>query len=265
MLETQARYVLKSVSRALETLKVFSLEQPELNLMEISQRLNLNPSTVFRLLATLKAKDFVEQNKDTRKYRLGVACLELGSVCLNQGDIRREAMPILQRLRDDTKETVHLARLAGSDVVYLEKVDGLLPVGVMGSRVGGRAPAHCTGLGKAMLAYQPESEIRKLYGESNLHRFTCNTITKLGKFLDELACVRERSYAIDNEEHELDVECVAVPIWDYQGVVAAISVAGPVQRVNRAITEQGLISTVREAGRAISSHLGGRVHLMNCE
>jgi len=200
----------------------------------------------------------VEKDRETGKYALGVACLELGSAILNRSDIRKEALPILNGLRDDCKETVHVARLAGSEVVYLEKLEGLLPIGIMGSRVGRRAPAHCTGLGKAMLAYKPEGEIRRLYAEFGLRRFTSNTITDLTKLLSELACIRERGYAIDNEEHEPDVKCVAVPIFDYrQNMVGAISVSGPARRIDRAIAEGELVARVREAGKAICNRLAG--------
>jgi len=258
MAKDEQRYVIRSVSRALELLKTFRGEQSELSLAEISRRLSLNRSTTFRLLVTLQAHGYLEQDRETRKYRLGVTCLELGSVFLNQSDIRKEAFPILGDLRDDCKETVHLARLAGSEVVYLEKLEGLLPIGIMGSRVGGRAPAHCTGLGKAMLAYIPETEIRQLYAKSGLRRFAPNTITDLTELLSELATIKERGYGIDNEEHEPDVRCVAVPIWNYrQKVVGAISVSGPAGRIDRAIVERGLVARVKEAGQAISSRLAG--------
>lgn len=259
MPDTEQRYVIQSASKALTLLKVFSPDRPELSLTEISRCLDLNPSTAFRLIATLQAHAFVEQDPENRKYRLGVACLELGSVFLSQSDIRQQALPILVALRDDCKETVHLARLVGSEIVYLEKLDGLLAIGIMGSRIGRRSPAHCTGLGKAMLAYRPESEIRQRYAESGLRRFTPNTITDLDEFLDELVHIREHGYAIDNEEHELDVKCIAVPLWDHrQDVVGAISIAGPAERISRGIAEQGMVSKVKEAGRAISARLAGQ-------
>jgi IclR family KDG regulon transcriptional repressor len=242
--ERGRRYQIRAVERALDLLSTFSTSEPELSLTELSSRLDLNPSTTFRLLATLRSRGHLEQNPENRKYRLGVACLELGSVFLNQSDIHKEALPILCGLRDDCKETVHLGRLAGSEVVYLEKLDGLLPIGIMGSRIGGRAPAHCTGLGKAMLAYIPEAEIRQLYAESGLPHFTPNTITGLTELLNELACIRQRGYAVDNEEHEPDVKC-------------AISVSGPAGRIERGLTEQGLVSKVQEAGREISGRLAG--------
>ena len=109
-----------------------------------------------------------------------------------------------------------------------------------------------------MLAYIPETEIRQLYAKSGLRRFAPNTITDLTELLSELATIKERGYGIDNEEHEPDVRCVAVPIWNYrQKVVGAISVSGPAGRIDRAIVERGLVARVKEAGQAISSRLAG--------
>lgn len=258
MVKDEGRYIIRSVSRALQLLKTLSTAESGLSLAEISRRLNLNRSTTFRLLVTLETDGYVEQDRETRKYHLGVVCLALGSIFLSQSDIREQALPILTSLRNDCKETVHLARLAGSEVVYLEKLDGLLPIGYMGSRVGGRAPAYCTGLGKAMLAYKPDTEIRELYAESALRHFTPNTIADLTELLREMAHIRKRGYAIDNEEHEPDVKCVAVPIWDYRHeVVGAISVSGPAGQIDRAIAERGLVDKVKETGKAISSRLAG--------
>jgi DNA-binding IclR family transcriptional regulator len=209
-------------------------------------------------MVTLQAYDYVEHNPSTLKYRLGVACLELGSVFLNETDIRVQAVPILERLRDACKETVHLARLAGSDIVYLEKLDGLLPIGMIGSQVGRRAPAYCTGLGKAILAYRPAEEVHQFCAQSGLVRFTPNTITDLEELLRELALTKQRGYAVDDEEHELDVKCVAVPVWNHRGeVVGAVSITGPAKRIEEAMACSDLVSRVKDAGWAISRRLAG--------
>jgi len=257
MAKDERRYIIQSITRALELLEVFSIEEPELNLTDISRRLDLNPSTTFRVLVTLHARGYVEQNPDNRKYRLGAACLGLGGVFLSQSDIRTQALLVLRNLRDDCKETVHLGVLAGPEVVYLEKLDPLQPIGFMGSRIGGRVPAHCTALGKAMLAYKTEAEVRQLYAGPDLPRLTPNTITDLEELLCELGRIRRCGYALDDEENEPGVTCVAVPVRDYaQNAVNAISVSGPTARIGHAIVEQGLIARVKEAGQAISSRLG---------
>jgi IclR family KDG regulon transcriptional repressor len=250
------RYEIRSISRALELLELF-IEEPELSLTEISQQLDVSLSTTFRLVATLQAHDYLERSSENRKYRLGVACLELGGTFLRQNDLRTQALPILRDLRADTMETVHLARLVGSEVVYLEKLSGLLPITVRASWIGRRVPAHSTSLGKAMLSYKPESEIRQLYAECGLRRLTPNTITDLEELLGELTRTRERGYAIDDQENEPNVICIGVPIFDYQqSVVGAISLSGPAERINQAIAEKGLVSRVKEAAHAISRLMG---------
>lgn len=254
-MNAKQRYLVRSVSRALQLLILLSLDS-DLALMEISQRMHLAPSTAFRLLTTLQAHGFVEYSPENHKYRLGLVCLELGNAYLKESDTRQRALPILKALRDECKETVHLAILSGSEVVYIEKLDALLPIGFMGSRVGGRAPAHCTALGKAMLAYKTPPEIRRLYAGIELPRLTPNTITDLEELIDELARTKERVYAIDNEEHELGVKCIAVPVLDHlQNAVAALSVSGPATRIDQYIAEQSLIRKLQEASQAISARL----------
>ena len=256
MVKQARQYIIRSVSRALELLKLFSITEPELSLMQISERLMLSPSTTFRLLTTLEANGYVEHG-DNRKYRVGITCLELGSIFLKQNDIRQHALPILRGLRDECRETVHLAVLSGTEVVYLEKLDALLSIGFLGSQVGARAPAHCTALGKAMLACKSENEVRQLYAGGRLNHHTANTITDLEALLVELARTKERGFAVDNEEHEAGVKCVAVAIPDSSHLAAgAISISGPVARIEQCLAKPALVDSLREAGRAIASRMG---------
>lgn len=253
------RYKIRAVDRALELLGVFSVAESGFTLTELSARLKLNTSTTYRLLVTLESRDYVEQNPENGRYRLGVACLRLGSVFLSQVDLRKRVVPLLERLRDEYKETVHLAILDchRMEVVYLEKLEGLLPIGLMSSRVGGRAPAYCTGLGKSMLAYEEEEVIREFYTANGLRAYTPHTITGINDLLRELSEARKRGYAIDNAEHEPDVKCVAAPVWNHQNAVAgAISVAGPVERIDRLLAEHGLIEKVKETAREASMQMG---------
>ncbi len=153
------RYRIRSVERALSILQLLAAEKGELSASEISRKLGLPQSTAFRLLVTLAASGFVEQNPDNDRYRLGVSCLALGSTFLANSDLRQRAIPYLERLRDETGETVHLGILDGYDIVYLDKLPGLHPIGLMSSKVGAHAPSYCTGLGKALLAFLPEEQI----------------------------------------------------------------------------------------------------------
>jgi len=243
----------------LELLNVFSAAESEFTLTELSARLNLNTSTTYRLLVTLESRDYIEQNSENGRYRLGVACLRLGSIFLSQVDLRKRALPLLERLRDECKETVHLAILDRNrmEVVYLEKLEGLLPIGLMSSRVGGRAPAYCTGLGKSMLAHEEEEVVREFYTTNGLKAYTPHTITDIDDLLRELSEIRKQGYAIDNAEHEPDVKCVAAPVWNHQqAVVGAISVAGPVERIDHLLAEDRLIERVKETAREASRQMG---------
>jgi IclR family KDG regulon transcriptional repressor len=247
------------VERALDLLATFSTVEPELTLTELSSRLDLSASTTYRLLVTLENRRYVEHNHRTGGYALGVACLDLGTVFLSQLDLRDRVLPLLESLREECRETVHLAVLDRSqmEVIYLEKLEGLLPIGIMGSRVGGRAPAHCTGLGKCLLAYVPDPVVRELYSADGMRAYTPNTITDVDELLLEMAMTRERGYAVDDMEHEPDVKCIAAPVWNHrQDVVGAISVSGPEQRMNRLIAERDLIGSVLDAAQEASMRMG---------
>ncbi len=254
------RYRIRSVERALTLLRTFLDSDAEQSATELSQRTRLDLSTTFRLLITLQTKGFVEHNPVTGKYRLGVTCLELGSKFLKNNDIRKIALKILEELRNEFGETVHLTILDGNEVVYLEKLNGLHPIGFMSSYVGGRAPAYCTGVGKALLAFLSEEELYRRHAGVELVRYTANTITDLRLISAELTKVRERGFSFDHEEHETGVKCVAVPIFDHKGVAAAMSISGPVDRMDRHINQNpgGLIEKLKKAAWEVSAQIGGR-------
>lgn len=252
---TRDRYVTRSVERALSILQLFALGEAEIGLSEISGRVGLHQSTVFRLLATLSAAGFTQQNPLTGRYRLGLSALTLGQAFLRHSDLRQIAEPSLGVLRDRSGETVHLATLDGTQVVYLEKLPGLHPIGLMSSRVGDRAPAHCTGLGKALLAQIPDAALRESY-RGGLTGFTPSTITRITALLTEMEKVRQAGFAIDDEEHEPGVVCVAAPVSDSRRVVAAISVSGPSDRIREKIRTARLPEHVLSAANEISIHLG---------
>lgn len=250
------RYRIRSVDRALSLLGTFLLHDGDLSASEISKAAGLDPSTVFRMLLTLERHGFLEQVRPSGRYRLGATCLELGSRFLKNNDIRARSIDILEHLRNEFGETVHLTILQGNEVVYLEKLAGLHPIGLMSSRVGDRNPAHCTGVGKALLAYVSDEELLARYSSRKLPRFTEHTITDLGVLRAELARVRTEGFAVDQEEHEPGVKCVAVPTFNHKGIVAAMSVSGPVERMDQHIAHDGLIQALRQAGGEVSARLG---------
>ena len=229
------------------------------SLTELSEEVNLNGSTTFRLLATLAQYNYVERDEETSKYRLGLACLELARVYLNDNDVRKIGLPELERLRDDTMETVHLAVLNHMEVVYLDKLEGRYAVGIMSSRVGARAPSYCTGLGKALLAYADQEDVRAYFADKGFARYTDATITSLDELMSELQEIRAQGYSFDRGEHEPDVRCVAVPIFGpRQKLVAALSISGPVGRMEPLLANRELVGRAVETARLISVRLGHR-------
>jgi DNA-binding IclR family transcriptional regulator len=146
------------------------------------------------------------------------------------------------------------------EVAYIEKLQGLHAIGLMSSRVGGRSPAYCTGLGKMLLANLDPAVVRGHFRQNGLHRFTGNTITNLNELMQHLAMVREQGYAIDNAEHEAEVCCVAAAVFDLRGEpVAAISVSGPQARLDPFGEQRALIHATAQAAQEISRRLGHQV------
>jgi DNA-binding IclR family transcriptional regulator len=252
------RYNIRVLDRAFRVLDHLSDGVPR-TLTGLSKELDISSSTVFRLLATLESHNYVAKDDNSGEYRLGLACLELARAYYEANDIRKNAAPFLEGLRDATSETVHLGILDEMDVVYLEKLPGLHAIGLMSSRVGGRAPAYCTGLGKALLSHINLEEIKAFYRQHGLQSFTERTIVDLDRLGEHLAKVKERGYALDQGEHEGEVRCVAAPIFDISGnVVAAISVSGPAGRLEPLEEETDLIKTTIEVSQNISRRLGYR-------
>ena len=250
------RYRIRAVERALVLLKTFLGNEAELGAVEIGRRIELDPSTTFRMLVTLESHGFVKQDPATGKYRLGVSCLELGSQFLKLNDVRKAALDAMGKLRDQFGETVHLGILDATEIVYLEKMPGLHAIGLMSSRVGGRAPAHATAIGKVLLAHLPEGELGTRIPRWKLTRCTANTITDWKALEKEIAQVYENGYALDNQEFEAGVECVAVPIFSHKGIVAALSISGPRERMEDHIKENRLIEQLKKASVEISTEMG---------
>jgi DNA-binding IclR family transcriptional regulator len=195
----------------------------------------------------------------TGQYRLGLACLELSRAYHTGDEVRQAALPVMRALRDETMETVHLGVLDQFEIVYLEKLEGLHAIGLMSSRIGRRAPAFCTGLGKALLAYSNPGDIQANLEKLHLKKFTETTITNKKNLLDHLDEIRKQGYALDQGEHEKEVRCVAAPIFNLYGkTVAAISVSGPSGRIDPVDQNIELIEKTLTAASEISKNLGHR-------
>jgi IclR family KDG regulon transcriptional repressor len=215
-----------SVSKAFAILELLANADSPKELVSICNALQMNKSTTYRFLATLKSLGYVVQDIESNRYALGSKLVWLASRFLDAIDLRTIARPVLRQLREETGETVHLAILDHFEVVYIDKLDGRSAVR-MASSVGNRVPVHSTGLGKVLFAFMPEDVWRSYVKKVGLERRTSNTITDPAAFFEQLRLARECNYSIDNCENEDGIRCVAVPIRDHTGkVVAAFSITG---------------------------------------
>jgi len=226
-----------SVDRALRVLQVLGRRGSGFTLDELSGELGIPKSTLHRTLAALKERGFVAQPVPGGAYTIGVELLAVAFGFHEQLDLRGLVHPLLVAARDRWHETAHIAVLDGADIVYLDKVESRRPLKLT-STVGGRNPAHATGLGKALLAWTfPTDDAleRWLAACAPLERRTPNTIVDAAALARELASVRERGFAVESEESEPAVRCVAVPIFLGRSTpTAALSLAAPAQRMTKA-------------------------------
>lgn len=256
------RYTVDAAAKALELLTAFSFNERRLSLSDLAARTGIPRATAFRLLSTLEASGFV--TKVGGEYQLGLKCFVLGNVAAADLDLKEVAQPHLVALRDATRETTHLAILDHWRVVYLERLPSPQPVGFMRSRVGAILPAFCTALGKTLLSDLPEPEVTAWAAGQTFPRMTPNTITSAKRLLKELRTVRVRGYALDEEEHELGVRCVAAPVRNHEGkVVAAISVAGPTDRMPRTLVGSEVAMKIVAAAHAVSLDLGAGAQVVH--
>ena len=247
---------LSSVANAILLMKAFSDEQSELGISALAERLRLAKSTVHRLASTLVEAGMLEQNKETGRYRLGLAVFELGSLVRRRFDMSFEAKPWLMTLREQTGETVNLSILDHGGVVCVNFLESK-KVNRISSGIGLRKPVHCTAEGKALIAFLPPDVIERVI-DAKLERRTLRTVVSPTALRDELAAVRARGYATDDEEYESGVRGIAAPVRDDSGIpIAAVGVTGPTQR----LTKTRLLSLVRHvtaAAKEISLRLGDR-------
>ena len=252
----KSSYLIKSVVNGLDLLEEFSGDARELGVTELSKRLGLHKNNVFRLLATLEHKGYIEQNKETENYRLGLKSLELGQTYLRQVGLIRQARPILEDLAKKIGENAGLGIIRENSVVFLDVIEADQTVRVA-SRIGWRLPLYCAAVGKVQIAFKSETEIESLVNWQDLKKFTEKTITDKDTFMKHIRQVKEQGYAIDDEEYERGVRCVAAPIFDYtRNVVAGISVQGPAFRVTDEGLERIFIPALLESAREMSRRLG---------
>ena len=226
IMKSKKDYYIKSVIKSLNILDLFSESRQELSISEINKALNLGLSTTYRLLGTLKYKNYIEQNPLNLKYKLGYAFLNKAFlVSHNEADIIKKSIPYLENLRDFTKESVSLVVLDATNIVYIAKVDSyeLLRSNI---EIGKKFPAHKTASGKVLLAHLSSKKINQIY---NMDKSSVDLdVSELRQSLEK---VKEEGIAFDDEEATTGIRCIAAPIRDIDGEVStAISISGPTIR-----------------------------------
>lgn len=264
----KSEYAIQTVTNALRMLEVFHKET-EMGVSDLARRLDLHKNNAFRLLATLELAGYIQQTPKTELYHLGPRCLELGHAFARSHAMIDQARPLLEELAIAASETVHLGVLspqslhssrsavgtqAGHEVVHL---DGVLPEQLVltGLRVGTRTPAHCTALGKVLLAGAEYD-----FFERTFERFTDATRVDPAKLADELRVVAMQGYATDLEEFSAGLHCVAAPVRDASArIVGAVSLSGPSFRLTEEILHGEAAHAVTRAATRLSHKLGSPI------
>lgn len=248
--------LVKSVLKAAEILTVLSdSDDNSMSFKEIESRIDMPRSTVHRILATLEYAGFVAQDPQSGYYRLGSRILQLGGRLLSGFPVVDKARPYLEQLAKDCDETVNLGVLDFPSVLYVDVVHGrrLLRSNLL---IGTTTFCHCTALGKVLLAFSKDARLESLADEPGLPAQTPRTITSASRLAIELELVRSEGYAVDDEELEVGLKCVAAPVRDHTGnVIAAISASGPAHRLVGAEFDR-VLNLLIEATRSISEQLG---------
>jgi len=221
-----------SVEKAFKILDCFSTDKIELGVTEIARLMSTNKSAVYRMLATMEALNVIQQNPENEKYRLGLKLFELGQKVSIHKNFISKARPYMEELVKRAGETAHLAICRNQKVYFLDKVVGRHDLQI-NSQIGSEKPLHCTGLGKIMLAFGIQ-DYHKTVAQLELETVTSNTITNQQKLIQEIENIKRNGFALDMEENEIGLVCVAVPVFGVNGkFIAAISTSGPSARFNK--------------------------------
>ena len=261
ILNSKSQNLVQTIERASQILDILGQSQHGISIRELSTKINLPKGTIHRLLSSLLYFGYVRQDPKTRNYFLGFKLVELGNLLLGQLDLRKEAEHFLRDLAEGTNETIHMVILDRDEVVYIEKVELEQQSGGlrMASRVGLRNPIHSCAVGKVLLADFSDEALDHFLKGKNFMRRTENTITDPVQLKEHLKSVKKQGFAIDDEENEKGIRCVAAPVRNGAGkVVAAISISGPAFRVTRKVVQESLKKEVMETAFKISQRLGYR-------
>lgn len=247
----------QTIKKAMQILDLFSLERPEWGVGEVSEYLKLPKSTASELMSTLADLRLLNHMVGGR-YRLGWRLFELSQTLLDTSEFRTEAREVMEELVEIWGETVHLAVLNGVQAVYVEKLQPTPAVKIPISRVGIRLPAHCSGVGKVLLAHDKWEHVAALFENQGMLTLTPNTLTTLDSLADELEQVRKKGYAYDHEEASIGLCCVAAPVYGNRGeVAAAVSFSVPAYRFRP--NESEYTNAILDAAQRISKGAGPKL------
>ena len=249
-------YLNKSLQRAFAILNCFSPEHSSFTLTELSNRLHIHKSTVYRLLVNLCGAQFLKYDPTTERYSLGLRLFELGAIVLHDMNLPIKARPYLEELRNKTEETVHLGILDGDDVVYVEKFESSQSIKLSGL-YGARRSLFWTALGRVLASGMNDKEIlERLEQSTPPEHQTEYTITAHSDLMQQIQEVRQTGYSYDNQETEIGLRCIAAPVRDFTGqVVAAVGISGPSFRLTEdAISD--FAQWVMDTGMKISNEVG---------
>jgi DNA-binding IclR family transcriptional regulator len=256
--ETRRRRGTSALEKGLVLLARISDAETPRRFSDLLKETGLPKATLHRLLQALLAHRLVALDARDQTYRTGLRALEMAQRSWESMDIRVAAASEISWLGEKTGETVHLAVLDDTEVVYIDKVESQQRIRMF-SAIGKRGPAHCTGVGKAMLAFLAPEDQRQLVEKLSMKRFTSSTFTSRGAFLRHLGEIQACGYAKDLEEHEVGIRCTAAPVFDYRGqVIASISVTAPSFRLSPKRLDE-IAPLVIRAAKNICRNLGGKV------
>ena len=226
----------KSLSKAMNLLDIFTMPPYAYGVSEVARRFNYPKTSVHNIFSTLALYGLLKYDATTQKYLLGYKAAELGHSFRKSNSMLSIMKPYLTQLSADLKETVYLGTLSDDMVLYLDVAYS--PFSAGGDVIGHKAPLHCTGIGKALLAYMDTESINRILSKP-LQAFTPDTKTSPQELLDEISFIRENGYSIDNMEHEFGVKCVAVPLFsEEEQTKGAISISGPSLRFPEATIKE---------------------------
>lgn len=220
----------RTVERALDILLCFSRQTPELSMTQIAEQVGIHKSTVHRLLATLESKRFVQRDPETGVYRLGIRLLQMAYLTLEQNDLRRIAAPFLHHLCDQYQETIHLAVLDDTNVVFVNIVESPQRVKLAAS-LGQRLPAFATASGKAMLAFMNREAVQRIL-DRGMPTYTEHTPSSPEALFADFQTIQKQGFAISEQEYEHEINAIAAPIFDLERrPIASVAIAGPAYRL----------------------------------